>query len=141
MAKKKVAKKKSVLELPDVAWRDFSPLPIIGVDEVGRGCLAGPVYAAAVILKSEVGVEHFTDSKLISEIRREELASLILQEHFVGIGSASVEEIDEINILNASLLAMKRAIAQLKVKTGHVVVDGNKKIPKLRGFEQTTVIK
>lgn len=143
MAKKKTPaqKRKSALALPDVAWRDFTPLPIIGVDEVGRGCLAGPVYAAAVILKSDVGVTDFTDSKLISEIRREELATLILKEHYVGIGSASVEEIDEINILNASLLAMKRAIAQLKVKVGHVVVDGNKKIPKLRGFEQTTVIK
>ncbi|WP_081111934.1 ribonuclease HII [Bdellovibrio bacteriovorus] len=141
MAKKKVTKKKLVLDLPDVAWREFSPFPVIGVDEVGRGCLAGPVYAAAVILKSEVGIEHFTDSKLISEIRREELASLILAEHIVGIGSATVEEIDEINILNASLLAMKRAVEQLKVKSGHVVVDGNKKIPNLKGYEQTTVIK
>lgn len=140
MAKAKVSKK-SKPEFPEVLWREFSPTPIIGVDEVGRGCLAGPVFAAAVVLRSDVGVEHFTDSKLISEIRREELASLILQEHLVGIGSASVQEIDEINILNASLLAMKRAVAALKVKSGHVLVDGNKKIPQLRGFEQTTVIK
>lgn len=141
MAKKIPAKKKIILDLPEVLWRDFSPHPIIGVDEVGRGCLAGPVFAAAVILRSEVGVEHFTDSKLISEIRREELASLILREHLVGIGSASVQEIDEINILNASLLAMKRAVAALKVKGGHVLVDGNKKIPKLLGYDQTTVVK
>lgn len=133
--------KKAKPEFPKIEWRDFSPSPIIGVDEVGRGCLAGPVYAAAVIFKSDALNDLVTDSKLLSEKRREELADLILREHIVGIGSASVEEIDEINILNASLLAMKRAVEMLGVKNGHVLVDGNKKIPNLKGFEQSTIVK
>ncbi|AFY01762.1 ribonuclease HII [Bdellovibrio bacteriovorus] len=133
--------KKEKVEFPKIEWRDFSPTPIIGVDEVGRGCLAGPVYAAAVIFKSDALNDLVTDSKLLSEKRREELADLILKEHIVGIGSASVEEIDEINILNASLLAMKRAVEKLGVKSGHVLVDGNKKIPNLKGFEQSTIVK
>ncbi|ASD63625.1 ribonuclease HII [Bdellovibrio bacteriovorus] len=133
--------KKEKIEFPKIEWRDYSPTPIIGVDEVGRGCLAGPVYAAAVIFKSDALNDLVTDSKLLSEKRREELADLILKEHIVGIGSASVEEIDEINILNASLLAMKRAVEKLGVKKGHVLVDGNKKIPNLKGFEQSTIVK
>lgn len=133
--------KKEKIEFPKIDWREFSPSPIIGVDEVGRGCLAGPVYAAAVIFKSDALSDLVTDSKLLSEKRRDEMAELILKEHHVGIGSATVEEIDELNILNAALLAMKRAVQQLGVKSGHVLVDGNKKIPDLRGFEQTTVIK
>ncbi|HEY1078839.1 MAG TPA: hypothetical protein VGE46_02040, partial [Bdellovibrio sp.] len=68
---KKSAKVKKEI-LPKVEWRDFSPAPIIGVDEVGRGCLAGPVYAAAVIFKSDVANDLVTDSKLLSEERREE---------------------------------------------------------------------
>ncbi|QDK37887.1 ribonuclease HII [Bdellovibrio sp. NC01] len=135
---KKPAKKKP--ELPKVEWREYSPHPIIGVDEVGRGCLAGPVYAAAVIFKSDELADQVTDSKLISEERREELAELICKHHHVGIGHATVEEIDELNILQASLLAMKRAIEALKVSTGHVLVDGNQKIPNLVGFEQSTLI-
>lgn len=135
---KKVTQKE---EYPKVDWQQFGPNPVIGVDEVGRGCLAGPVYAAAVIFKSDSLADLVTDSKLLSEERREELAALILKEHHVGIGSASVEEIDEINILQASLLAMKRAIENLNVKTGHVLVDGNMKIPGLNGFEQTTFVK
>ena len=138
MAKKKTAAKD---ELPKIIWNEYSPKPVIGVDEVGRGCLAGPVYAAAVIFKSDKLSDVVTDSKLISEPRREELAELILKEHQVGIGYATVEEIDELNILQASLLAMKRAIEQLGVKGGHVLVDGNQKIPGLTGFKQTTVIK
>lgn len=134
-------KKQMIEELPDVPWREFSPAPVIGVDEVGRGCLAGPVYAAAVIMKSEELVEVVTDSKLLSEERRDELAAEIQKHHHVGIGYATVEEIDELNILQASLLAMKRAIENLGVKGGHVLVDGNQKIPNLPGYQQTTVIK
>ncbi|UOF01921.1 ribonuclease HII [Bdellovibrio reynosensis] len=138
-AAKKVLKKN---EYPKVNWREYFPEPVIGVDEVGRGCLAGPVYAAAVIFKSDALSEDVTDSKLISEERREELAELILKEHHVGIGFASVEEIDELNILQASLLAMKRAVEALGVTSGHVLIDGNMKIPKLAGsFEQTTIVK
>jgi ribonuclease HII len=114
---------------------------VIGVDEVGRGCLAGPVYASAMILQSDELNDLVTDSKLLSEARREELAETILEKHLVGIGTASVQEIDELNILQASLLAMRRAVAKLKVKEGHVLVDGNQRIPGLKGFEQTTVIK
>lgn len=139
---KKNAKKKIKEEYPKVDWRKYSPEPVIGVDEVGRGCLAGPVYAAAVIFKSDNLSDVVTDSKLISEDRRDELAELILKEHQVGIGYATVEEIDELNILQASLLAMKRAIEQLGVPAGHVLIDGNMKIPGLATeFQQTTLIK
>lgn len=141
MTASKDKKSTSKIIYPKVEWKEFSPFPVIGVDEVGRGCLAGPVYAAAVILRSESLDGLVTDSKLLSEKRREELSELILKEHHVGIGSASVEEIDELNILNAALLAMKRAVEKLGVPKGHVLVDGNKKIPNLRGFEQTTIVK
>ncbi len=128
-------------EYEKIDWRSFSPGPVIGVDEVGRGCLAGPVYASAVIFRSDILSDLVTDSKLLSEKRRDELAEQILKEHHVGIGYATVEEIDQINILQASLLAMKRAVEQLNVKGGHVLIDGNQKIPNLLGFQQTTVIK
>lgn len=141
MATKAAKKSSSKLILSKIDWQEFSPAPIIGVDEVGRGCLAGPVYAAAVVFRSEALNDLVTDSKLISEKRREELAEQILKEHHVGIGSASVDEIDELNILNAALLAMKRAVAKLGVSAGHVLVDGNKKIPNLPGFEQTAIVK
>jgi ribonuclease HII len=124
-----------------VNWQGFFPAPVIGVDEVGRGCLAGPVYAAAVCFRSDVLQDLVTDSKLISEKRREELAEVILQAHHVGIGFATVEEIDEINILNASLLAMKRAVEKLPFASGHILVDGNKKIPGLERYQQTTIVK
>ncbi len=128
-------------EYEKIDWRSFSPGPVIGVDEVGRGCLAGPVYASAVIFRSDILSDLVTDSKLLSEKRRDELAEQILKEHHVGIGYATVEEIDQINILQASLLAMKRAVEQLNVKGGHVLIDGNQKIPNLLGFQQTAVIK
>ena len=134
-------KLKNKITLPKIDWKSFSPNPIIGVDEVGRGCLAGPVYAAAVIFNSDDLSEIVTDSKLISEKRREELAQLIIKDHQVGIGFATAEEVDQLNILNAALLAMKRAVESLGVTSGHVLVDGNKKIPSLNGFEQTTIIK
>ena len=84
---------------------------IAGVDEVGRGCLAGPVIAAAVVLKTHI--PDLTDSKKLSKKKREELSSTIMQNSYFSFGSASVEEIDSINILQASLLAMKRAILNL----------------------------
>lgn len=134
------AKKKEPILTP-IDWRGFLPGPVVGVDEVGRGCLAGPVFAAAVIFRSDKLSELVTDSKLLSEKRREELAELILQEHHVGIGSATVDEIDEINILQASFLAMKRAIEKLEISCGHVLVDGHMKIPQLKGLEQSPIIK
>ncbi|MEZ0391707.1 MAG: ribonuclease HII [Pseudobdellovibrionaceae bacterium] len=136
--------KSKELKLEPVDWRSFTPAPVVGVDEVGRGCLAGPVYAAAVCLKSDELVERFTDSKLLSEKRREELFPLILEHHWCGLGFATVEEIDRINIFQASLLAMKRAVEnleeQMQKRTGHLLVDGSFKVPGL-DRQQTTLVK
>ncbi|MGE3683794.1 MAG: ribonuclease HII [Bdellovibrionales bacterium] len=121
-------------------WAAYSPAPVIGVDEAGRGCLAGPVVAAAVIL-SRQGRGVYTDSKALSEARREELYARIQSEHQWAAGFASVEEIDRLNILQASLLAMHRAVVALRVNSGHVLVDGKFTIPQLRGFHQTPLIK
>ena len=100
---------------------------IAGVDEVGRGPLAGDVVAAAVVLGKNHGIDGLNDSKKLSEKKREYLFELI-QEKAVAwcIARASVAEIDEINILQASLLAMARAVDGLSEKPGHVLVDGNK---------------
>lgn len=125
-----------------VDWQSFQPSPVIGVDEVGRGCLAGPVYAAAVIINPLKDFSHFTDSKLLSEVRREEMLIEIQMHHQVSIGFATIEEIERLNILNASLLAMRRAVEGLGVTSGHVLVDGNQKIKGLSvQFTQTTLIK
>lgn len=125
--------KKNKQSLEKIDWKIFSPNPIVGVDEVGRGCLAGPVFAAAVCLKSDQLIEQLTDSKILSEKRRDVLAPLIEREHWVGVGFASVEEVDQINILQASFLAMKRAIHELERKmglsSGVILVDGHMKIP------------
>ena len=86
---------------------------IAGVDEVGRGSLVGPVYAAAVILKKEINAKLLKDSKLLSKQDREKLNIYIKKNSFWSIGKASVKEIEDLNILNASLLAMKRAIKKL----------------------------
>ena len=111
---------------------------------MGRGCLAGPVFASAVCLKSVRHLELMSDSKTLSEIRREKIAPLIEKAHWFGIGSADIAEIDELNILQASLLAMQRAILQLEEKmgefSGHILVDGNQKIPYLLGRKQTCLI-
>ena len=95
---------------------------IAGTDVVGRGCLAGPVVAAAVILKEDI--PGLTDSKKITPKRREFLADLILEKSFFAYGVVSNNKIDKINILNASLLAMKRAILNLPIKPALVLVDG-----------------
>ncbi|MBX3022513.1 MAG: ribonuclease HII [Bdellovibrionales bacterium] len=124
-----------------VDWLSYGPGPVIGVDEVGRGCLAGPVVAAAVILANKTRCRRFHDSKVLTESRREELFTTIQSEHQWAVGFASVEEIDRINIYHASLLAMRRAVNALQVKVGgHVLVDGIARIPRLRGMEQTTLV-
>jgi ribonuclease HII len=123
-----------------VDWSIYEPAPVIGVDEVGRGCLAGPVVAAAVVLSSKTKRRRFFDSKQLTEIRREELFSVIQGEHQWAVGFASVEEIDRINIYHASLLAMRRAVSALRLQGGHVLVDGIARIPYLRGMKQTTLI-
>ena len=100
---------------------------ICGVDEAGRGPLAGDVYAAAVIFQNGVFIEGINDSKKLSEKKREELFSVITEKAMsYSIATASVEEIEEINILNAAMLAMKRAVEALSVTPELVLVDGNK---------------
>ncbi len=102
-------------------------LLIAGVDEVGRGPLAGPVIAAAVILDPNRPIEGLTDSKLLSAKKRELLAKEIYQSALAwALGRAEVEEIDQLNILHASMLAMKRAVEALPIKPDHVKVDGNR---------------
>ncbi len=99
---------------------------ICGVDEAGRGPLAGPVYAAAVILDPAAPIAGLADSKALSASRRDELAGQIHRHALAwAVASASVAEIDAINILQASLLAMRRAVEQLSVAPGEVLVDGN----------------
>ena len=124
-----------------INWKLFSPAPQIGVDEAGRGCLAGPVFASAVILKKE---GRYVDSKSLSPNTRAKLAQQIMNENDYGIGRAEVEEIEALNILQASLLAMKRAVLNLSgsIRGGHVLVDGAFTIPGLAGsFQQTAFIK
>jgi ribonuclease HII len=105
--------------------------PVCGVDEVGRGPLAGPVVAAAVILDPRRPIPGLDDSKKLTEKRREALYDEILEKALAwSLGRAEVEEIDRINILRASLLAMKRAVAGLAVTPGHALVDGNR-LPEL----------
>ena len=130
-----------IKKLATFDWQGVTPQPVIGVDEVGRGCLAGPVYAAAVIIDPSKEHRHFKDSKALSVIRREQLCSEILENHLVGIGSATIEEISQLNILWAALLAMRRAVENLGVSQGHVLVDGNQKIPDLESYIQTPLVK
>lgn len=113
---------------------------ICGVDEAGRGPLAGPVCAAAVILPRHLEIPGLNDSKKLSDKQRRELFPLIQEQAIAyGIGLASHEEIDEINILQATFLAMKRAVAQLEGKADHLLVDGNRLTD--FGITATSVVK
>ena len=96
-----------------------------GVDEVGRGCLAGPVVSAAVVLKKSMNLNLLKDSKKISFNKREEVSEHIKKNSYYALGIASVEEILNLNILQASLLSMKRAIEKLEIKPGLTLIDGN----------------
>ena len=98
---------------------------IAGVDEVGRGCLAGPVVSAAVILKKGIKIKNLKDSKKLNFKQRIEIVKNIKKNSFFSIGLASVKEIEKLNILQASLLSMKRAIMNLSKKPDLVLVDGN----------------
>ena len=113
---------------------------IAGVDEVGRGSLIGPVYAAAVILNKKIVRRKLQDSKKISKTKREDLEKFIKKNSCWSIGTASIKEIEETNILNASLLAMKRAIKKLKKKPTHVLVDGNN-LPNVKNYKLKSVVK
>ena len=114
-------------------------LRVAGTDEVGRGPLAGPVVAAAVVLDPLAIPAGMNDSKTLSKKRRARLAAQILEVAEVGIAWASVEEIDEMNILQASMLAMERAVARLHVLPDHVLVDGNR-IPQGLSMPATPVV-
>ena len=120
---------KELFEYDSELRREF---PIIcGVDEAGRGPLAGDVYAAAVVLNDGVLIDYLNDSKKISEKRREELFDVIRDRaDAYCIATASVQEIDSMNILNATMLAMKRAVEGLGLKPDLALIDGNK-IPEL----------
>ena len=101
---------------------------ICGIDEAGRGPLAGPVCAAAVILPDHIDIPGLNDSKKLSDKRRRELYPIIKEQAIAyGIGFASHQEIDEINVLQATFLAMERALAQLNVKPDLALIDGNRK--------------
>ena len=114
---------------------------IIGVDEVGRGCIAGPVVAAAVILPKGFKHKILDDSKKLNEKVREELQIQIKESAIAwGIGLAEPKEIDQINILQASLLAMHRAVSQLSVTPTHLAIDGNKFNP-YPNISHTCIIK
>lgn len=103
---------------------------VCGIDEAGRGPLAGPVYAAAVILPDGLELPGLNDSKKLTEKKREELFSLICEKAIAyGIGCASEQEIDEINILQATYLAMRRAVEELPVPADYALVDGNRMPP------------
>ncbi len=111
----------------DAAYRDQGITLLCGVDEAGRGPLAGPVFAAAVIFDPEQVPEGLNDSKKLSEKKREKLFDEICEKALTySIASASVEEIESVNILQATFLAMKRAVEGLSVVPGLVLVDGNK---------------
>ena len=113
---------------------------LCGVDEAGRGPLAGPVYAAAVILPRHLEIPGLTDSKKLSDKKRRELFPIIQEQATAfGIGFASEEEIDEINILQATFLAMKRALAQLPIRPDLALIDGNRETD--FGIPVKTVVK
>lgn len=112
-----------------------------GCDEAGRGCLAGAVFAAAVILPPDFKNEDLNDSKQLSEKKRYQLRPIIEKEALAwAVGIVTPEEIDRINILKASFLAMHRAIDELKKKPDHLLIDGNRFTP-YAGIAHTTVIK
>ncbi len=111
-----------------------------GCDEAGRGPLAGPVFASAVILPEDFHHPLLNDSKKMTAKARESLRPLIQEQALSwAVVSVSPEEIDRINILNASILAMQRAVRQLKLRPGHLLVDGNRFKP-FDGFSFTTVV-
>ncbi len=110
----------------------MSEIRVAGVDEAGRGALAGPVVCAAVILRNDVHIDNLTDSKKLSYQKRRNLSKEIKQKCLCwSIGTGSVEEIDRYNILKTTMLGMKRAIEGLSIKPDHVLIDGNQ-LPNIR---------
>ena len=118
----------------------YSDLIEAGCDEAGRGCLAGPVVAGAVILKPDADFPELDDSKKLTEKKRYELREVIMREALAyGIGIVTAAEIDEINILNASFLAMHRALDQLTVRPEFLLIDGNR-FKKYRDLKHVCVV-
>lgn len=112
-----------------------------GCDEAGRGCLAGSVYAAAVIFPEGYTNEELNDSKQLTDKRRKKLREIIERDALAwAVGIVTPEEIDKINILNASILAMHRALDQLQIRPEAVIVDGNRFKP-YNGLPHTTIVK
>lgn len=125
---------------PDYIYESESLRPVCGVDEVGRGPWAGPVVAAAVILDPAQIPSGLNDSKKLSAKRREVLFEEIMLVAHVGVGMASVGEVDDINILNATYLAMRRAMADLPVVPKYALIDGNRLPPDMM-CDGKTIIK
>jgi ribonuclease HII len=120
----------------EISYRTETEKLVCGCDEAGRGPLAGPVVAAAVVLPEGLVIEGLDDSKKLSEKKREKLFDVIVESCVdYGIGICDVSEIEEMNILNASMTAMNRAVAKLKNKPDLALVDGNI----VRGFEMRAV--
>ena len=140
---------KKVLQMPDFKIENSYDELVAGVDEAGRGPLAGPVVAGAVVILDknlpEDFLAHLDDSKKLTPARREKLFAQLFQlrqegKIDFGIGEANVEEIDRLNILQATFLAMNRAFSQLKVKVNRAIVDGNQH-PKGFPVENDTIVK
>ena len=113
---------------------------ICGIDEAGRGPLCGPVVASAVILDKDIIIEGVNDSKKLTEKKREELYEKIMSNALsVGVGMADINEIEELNILGATKLAMTRAVENLKIKPDYVLIDGNQNVKTIE-IEQKTLV-
>jgi len=125
--------------MPDFTYERLEKGPVCGVDEAGCGPLAGDVYAAAVILNEEI--EGLDDSKKLTEAKRERIYDEIIKRaDAFAIGTASVEEIDSINILKAAQLAMKRAVSALSIRPATALVDGNKRPDLGEGIKVVPII-
>ncbi len=131
---------KIVQNYPDDSFEQQASQPVCGIDEAGRGPWAGPVVASAVILDSLRVPHGLNDSKKLTPARREALFSVISTHAIIGIGISSVAEIDEINILQATFLAMRRAIEALPTPPAFALIDGNK-IPPGLPCEAQAIIK
>jgi ribonuclease HII len=116
-------------DMPDFSFEQDAPTPVAGIDEAGRGPWAGPVVAAAVILDPANFPAGLNDSKKLSARKRESLFEELQNCAQIGVGMASVEEIDSLNILQATFLAMQRAVDDLPVKPAYLLIDGNQKPP------------
>ncbi len=134
------SREKKLLRQP---WKNLGPL-VIGVDEVGRGCLAGPVVSCALVLSDDSLDDQLFDSKILRSDTREEIQNILQGKAIYSIGVATVQEIDSINILQATFLSMRRALDRLKnqiaLDSALILVDGNHQIPGIPFIRQKAVI-